>query len=150
MTKDIKDLKPSKNSRFTQGYINPKTCKKLFEGLQADKIIYRSSYEKKLIQWFENNDEVEKWGSECIRVPYLYIDGKNHSYYPDYLVRKTNGEIIVIEVKPYNQTQKPVTENTWAWEQWKKNMCKWRATKELCERKGWKFLILTEKTINKI
>lgn len=148
--KDIKDLKPTRNSRYQQGYINPKTCKKLFKGLEGTAIIYRSSYEKKLIGWFENSSQVENWGSECIRVPYLYIDEKTHYYYPDYLVKKTNGEMVLIEVKPHNQTQKPVVENTWAWEQWTKNMCKWKATKEMCDRRGWKFLILTEKTINKI
>lgn len=150
MGKDIKELKPSKKSRFQQGYIDPRSCQKLFESVKNQRIIYRSSYERKLITWFENNKQIKRWGSECVRIPYLYIDEKMHSYYPDYVVERDTGEIIIIEVKPYNQTQKPKVENTWAWEQYTKNVCKWKATKEFCDRKGWKFMVFTERTIEKL
>ena len=83
---NIKQLKPSKSSRYQQGYIDPSSCKKIFEGMEKEKIIYRSSYERTFIYWLENNKNVKGWGSECIKIPYMYIDGQWHSYYPDYFV----------------------------------------------------------------
>ena len=85
MTNNIKQLKPRIDGRYTQGYINAESCKKLFPQMKFDKIIYRSSYEKKFVYWLENNPSVKYWGSECIKIPYFYVkDGKTHSYYPDY------------------------------------------------------------------
>ena len=151
MAKGIKNFKPSKNSNYLQGYINPESCKKLFPQMKHDKIIYRSSYEKKFVAWLENNPEVKYWGSECLRIPYFYPkDGKTHSYYPDYVVQMQDNTLMVIEIKPSSQTTKPVNENTWVGEAYYKNMCKWKATIEFCKNKGYKFKIITEKTINKI
>jgi hypothetical protein len=151
VTNKIKSLRPSKNSRYNQGYIDIKSCKKLFPQLQHEKIIYRSSYEKIFISWLENNNSVKYWGSECLRIPYFYIvDGKTHSYYPDYFVEMTDGTKMVVEIKPSSQTTKPINENCWLHKEYIKNMCKWKATKEFCENKGYKFKILTEKTISSL
>lgn len=147
---DIKQLKPTKKSRYTQGYVNPRSCKKLFESQSREPIIYRSSYELKFINWLEHNKNVKRWGSECVCIPYTYIDGKVHKYYPDYLVEMEDGTRVLIEVKPYNQTQKPVNENSWAYREYAKNMCKWKAVREFCQSKGLEFKILTEKTINQL
>ena len=130
--------------------INPLSCKKLFPQLQHDKIIYRSSYEYKFIMWLENSNKVKYWGSECFSIPYFYIDGTTHRYYPDYFVEMMNGDKYVIEIKPKNQTQQPLNENCWAWKEYQKNLCKWRAAKEFCEKKGYQFKILTENTIKQL
>lgn len=147
---DIKQLKPSKKSRYNQGYINPTSCKKLFPTMTKQEIIYRSSYEKKFITWLESNKSVKYWGSECLKIPYLYIDGKMHNYYPDYFIEMVDGSCIVVEIKPHNQTIKPINENCWVYKEYTKNMCKWRATKEFCDAKGYQFKILTEKSISKL
>ena len=147
---NIKQLKPSKNGRYKQGYINPRSCKKLFEQFSRDNIIYRSSYELKFIMWLENNNKVKRWGSECFYIPYLYFDGTTHKYYPDYFVEMVDGSKMVIEIKPYNQTQKPINENSWAAKEYTKNICKWKAAMDFCESKGYIFKVLTEKTINQL
>ena len=147
---DIKQLKPSKKSRYNQGYINPTSCKKLFPTMVKQEIIYRSSYEKKFITWLESNKSVKYWGSECLKIPYLYVDGKMHNYYPDYFIEMVDGSCIVVEIKPHNQTIKPINENCWVYKEYTKNMCKWRATKEFCDAKGYQFKILTEKSISKL
>lgn len=147
---NIKNLTPSKSSRYKQGYIDPSTCKKLFPTLKSDRIIYRSSYELKFITWLENSESVKYWGSECFHIPYYYVDGTTHRYYPDYFVEMVSGEKIVVEIKPRNQTTKPVNENCWAMKEYVKNMCKWKATKEFCEARGFVFKILTEKTISQL
>lgn len=146
---DIKKLKPTKG-RFRQGYINPSSCKKLFPQLKNDKIIYRSSYEYKFIIWLENNNNVRYWGSECFYIPYKLYDGCFHKYYPDYFVEMINGDKYVIEIKPLSHTQKPISENSFLFREYIKNTCKWRAMKEFCDTKGYKFKILTEKSINSL
>lgn len=147
---NIKQLKPVKNGRYKQGYINPRSCKKLFEQFSRDNIIYRSSYELKFIMWLENNNKVKRWGSECFYIPYLYFDGTTHKYYPDYFVEMVDGSKMVIEIKPYNQTQKPINENSWAAKEYAKNICKWKAAMDFCTSKGYIFKVLTEKTINQL
>ena len=57
---NIKSLKPTKNSRYKQGYVNPKSCKKLISTLSNEPIIYRSSYELKFINWLEQNKNVKQ------------------------------------------------------------------------------------------
>lgn len=42
---------------------------------------------------------------------YSYKLKETHTYYPDYFVEMVDGTKIVVEIKPYNQTQKPVNEN---------------------------------------
>ena len=151
MGHNIKQLKPRKDGRYQQGYINQESCKKLFPQMKFEKIIYRSSYEKKFIYWLENNPSVKHWGSECIKIPYFYVkDGKTHSYYPDYFVEMQDGTCMVIEIKPSSQTKKPINENCWAYKEYVKNMCKWREAKQFCGNKGFKFNIFTEKTIEKL
>lgn len=151
MANNIKHLKPIKNGRYQQGYVDSNSCKKLFPQMKHDKIIYRSSYEKKFISWLENSPSVKYWGSECIKIPYFYIgDQKTHTYYPDYFIEMTDGRCVVVEIKPSAQTKRPVNENTWVGREYIKNMCKWKATKEFCVKKGYEFKILTERTINNI
>ena len=151
MGHDIKQLKPSRSSRYKQGYIDPKSCKKLFEGLANDRIIYRSSYEKDFIYWLEHSQNVHRWGSECLGIKYINVlDQKEHTYYPDYVVEMVNGDLIIIEIKPKNQTIKPKNLNCYAGHEWIRNMCKWKATKQYCESRGLQFKILTEETISRL
>lgn len=147
---DIKNLKPSKSSRYEQGYINAQSCKKIFPHFLKEKVIYRSSYEKTFIYWCEKSPRIKHWASECIAIPYLNHDGKWHRYYPDFFVEYSDGRFAVIEIKPSSQTHKPVNENSWFGMEWRKNYCKWKTTKEFCEARGWEFKILTEKTINRM
>lgn len=147
---NIKQLKPQKNSRYRQGYIDPRSCKKLLPGVAHEKIIYRSSYELKFILWLESNSKIKQWASECICIPYIFVDGTTHRYYPDYFVEFIDGTKMVVEIKPYNQTKKPINENCWAAKEYTKNKCKWAAAIEFCKKKGYAFKILTEKTINQL
>lgn len=142
----IKQLKPSKQSRYKQGYVDPRTCKKLINNNEP--VIYRSSYERKFIVWCESSHSVSRWGSECLCIPYLMPDGTKHHYYPDYFLELVNGEKYIIEIKPLNQTKKPTNENQWANNEWVKNNCKWIAAQEFCKLHNIHFKILTERTID--
>lgn len=145
---DIKSLKPSRRSRYTQGYVNPQSCKKLIDPTKP--VIYRSSYEKKFMLWLESNKNVLRWGSECVKIPYLFVDGKMHSYFPDYYVEFADGTKMLVEIKPANQTRPPENDNCWAAREWARNSCKWKAALEFCKAKDIKFKILTENTISKL
>lgn len=139
-----------------QGYFKPKNPHK-YKG-DPTNIIYRSSWELKLMQYLDNRKDVIKWGSEEIIIPYRSpIDGKIHRYFPDFIVTKINKEGILetalIEVKPKSQTQPPkrqskitkryITEvKTWG-----VNEAKWRAALEYCKDRGWTFHIFTEKEL---
>lgn len=147
---NIKDLKPKICSRHRQGYLDPHSCKKLFPGLTNDLITFRSSWEKKYAYYCENNPDIKYWGSECIQIPYILYDGTHHTYYPDFLLEMTNGDKIVVEIKPASECHRPLCENGYLWNAYTKNMCKWAAAKQFCEDRGMQFRILTEQTISKI
>lgn len=148
---DIKKFGPQRNSRSRQGAINPACLKKLFEGQRSKPVIYRSSWERKFITWCETCRKVRRWGSECVGYPYVLAeDGTTHTYFPDFFLEMENGDRIIVEIKPYNQVCKPDPANEWACHTWIRNMSKWMAIRRICEGKGIKFWLLTERTISKI
>lgn len=75
-------------------------------------IIYRSSWECKVMDWLDRNNDVISWASEELIIPYISpIDNRRHRYFPDFLVkvRTKDGKMktILIEVKPKKQTKEP-------------------------------------------
>ena len=122
------------------------------------KITYRSLWERKCMLIFDDNPNVIRWASEEVCIPYMSpVDRKRHRYYPDFLVEIKNkkGEIetLLVEVKPYKQTQLPkkpkrVTK-TFINEakRYSINQAKWDAAREVCEKRGWEFKIMTEREI---
>ena len=143
----IKKLTPKKNSKYHQGYIDKKMCKKLFSSTKNEPIIYRSGLELQFIQFCENNPKIKKWASEPITIRYVCrLDEKEHNYYPDYIIETDTGNHIIVEIKPYNQTVKPdVTDSMWLKEQWIRNTDKWNAANEFAHNHNAKFIIVTEK-----
>lgn len=145
----------TKNSRFKQGYYNPKHPEKYIGDI--NKIMFRSSWELNLHQFFDNNTQVMRWGSEIIAIPYIKpTDNKLHNYYPDYYVEylKPNGILVreVIELKPLSQTKPPKTKGkSRLYEQvtYAINVAKWKACQVWCEQNdiGWR--IVTEQSIFK-
>jgi len=120
-------------------------------------VIYRSSWELKLMNYLDSNDSVLQWGSEEIAIPYISpIDGKIHRYFPDFIVKAIhNNEIkyIMIEVKPLKYTEPPVVKKKKTKSYinevmtWGVNKAKWEAARNFCDKKGWEFRILTEKEL---
>ena len=143
----IKGLKPSKKSRYHQGYVRRDQCHKLFESTKNEPIIYRSGLEYQFICFCENNPKVKQWASEPIGIKYdCRLDGKEHEYYPDYVIETVEGNKIIIEIKPYDQTVKPSDKDSkWAKESWIKNCDKWRAADKFAKDHNAKFIIITEK-----
>jgi len=144
---NIKNFKPKKNSKYHQGYVNPKLTTKLFTTAKNEPIIYRSGLELKFIQFCESNPKIKKWASEPIAIDYFSrLDNKECHYYPDYIIETSEGAHIIVEIKPYQQTIKPAAEDSrWSKEQWIKNTDKWKAANEFAHNHNAKFIIITEK-----
>lgn len=118
-------------------------------------IIYRSSWEARLMVWLDENTNIISWASEEVIVPYKSpIDGRWHRYFPDFIVKSKTKDgtvkTIMIEVKPKKQTVQPevrkrvtkqyITEVT----TWGVNQAKWKAATEYCLDRGWEFKLITE------
>ena len=118
-------------------------------------VTYRSLWERKFMNYCEENPNVIQWSSEEIVIPYRSpIDKKVHKYYPDFWIRVKNAkgqlESILIEIKPKKQVLPPKkpkrTTKRYISEVYKYgvNEAKWKAAKEYCKDRKWKFEIITE------
>jgi hypothetical protein len=121
----------------------------------ATMVTYRSSWEKKMMIWFDTHPNVIEWSSEETVIPYISpLDGQPHRYFMDFKATFQVGKVrktYLVEVKPYEQTQPPkITERKKTktlLEQaatYKVNQAKWEAAEEYCRQKGWGFQIITE------
>ena len=133
-----------------KGRFKPQNPKK-YKG-DPNNVIYRSSWELRVMKYLDNQPKVEWWASEEMFVRYKSpIDERIHRYYPDFVV-KTKEKTFMLEVKPFHQTQKPKQKRktkkflqeaaTYA-----VNQQKWRAADIFCQEHGWLFKIVTEKDL---
>jgi hypothetical protein len=140
-----------------KGYFKPKNPSK-YNGNPSN-IVYRSSWELKLMIFLDNHPDIIQWSSEEIIIPYISpIDGKKHRYFPDFKITKINKEgkkeTSIIEVKPAAQTKPPERQNKVTKryitevKTWGINEAKWKAAEEYCKDRGWTFHIFTEKELN--
>lgn len=141
-----------------------KTYKGLFKPRNPNKyvgdhtnIVYRSSWECRVMHWFDINESVISWASEELVIPYISpVDNKKHRYFPDFVAKMklSNGSIktYVIEVKPDKQTRRPTqTKRTKRFLEesvtYAINQEKWRAADIFCQQQGWEFRVVTEKDL---
>ena len=139
-----------------KGFFRPKNPTK-YKG-DPTNIIYRSSWEVKLMSYLDAHPDVVQWASEELVIPYRSpLDDKVHRYFPDFWVKKRTQdgsmEVVVIEVKPLKQVMEPVPSKkvtkqylrevaTWA-----VNQAKWKAATTYCEDRNWKFMTMTEREL---
>lgn len=117
-------------------------------------IIYRSSWEKRFMQYCDKTPQITEWGSEEIVIPYRSIDNRAHRYYPDFYmkVKQLDGSFkkFIVEIKPKYQTKKPVKKlresRTYknALLTYEKNRRKWETAYAWCLKNDMRFIILTE------
>ena len=123
-------------------------------------IVYRSSWELKMMKYCDTTKSIIEWGSEELVIPYLSPwDGRYHRYFTDFYVkvRAKNGSVkkYVIEVKPKNQCTPPERNpkrRTGVWynkvKTWGINKAKWKSATEFCLDHNMEFKILTEDHLN--
>jgi len=120
-------------------------------------IIWRSTWERKVMDWLDQSESVVYWSSEELAIKYYNpIDNKIHRYFPDFIVKvkKKNGTVMthVLEVKPEYQTKQPVRKRKTQkfineYVTYTINQSKWTAANAFCKDRGWEFKILTEKNL---
>lgn len=120
-------------------------------------IIYRSGWELLCMRRFDNDPNIIFWQSEEIIIPYHdRATGKLRRYYPDFCIQKRNIdgtiETLLIEVKPYSQTIPPIKGKSQKQylrecQTFATNYSKFEFAKQYCARKGWRFVILTEREL---
>ena len=138
-----------------KGTFKPKNPSK-YKG-NANNIIYRSSWELRVMKYFDDNPNIIWWASEELVIPYKSpVDNRMHRYFPYFVakVKQKSGleKTMVLEVKPEAQTRMPVQKRktqrfiqeaaTYAI-----NQEKWRAADLFCREHGWQFKVITEKEL---
>jgi hypothetical protein len=124
-----KNKKIYQKPKFKEGYFDSKKNKKALH--------YRSGYELEVYKALEKIESVIEYYVEPLKIGYLF-EGKKHTYNPDLVVIFDDNHKEVWEIKPSNQTDLP------------KNNAKWVACDNYCQMRGWKFVIVTERGINKL
>jgi hypothetical protein len=157
---NIKNLKPNTGNSggYHQGYyklLNPEK----YIG-DPNKIIFRSSYEKKFATYCDLSENIVAWSSEKFVIPYINpSDGLTKDYNVDFYVKVNYGDNVfkdfIVEVKPKRKLLKPnipkksITEEKMikyynAMKEWTTNAAKFAAAKKWAEQRGWNFIVVTE------
>ena len=143
----------SKTKTYHQGKFKPINPTKYLG--DPTNIIYRSSWERQCMIYFDNNPNIIQWGSEEVVIPYRSpLDKRVHRYFIDFVVKaKTkDGKVqtSLVEVKPYKQTQSPKIQKRKTRKYLNEvttylvNEAKWKAAHSFCKERKWNFQIITE------
>lgn len=141
---------------FTSGLYKPQNPQK-YRG-DAKNIVYRSSWELTYLRRLDTDPTVLRYSSEEVVIPYHNPISKTvRRYFVDFWVERiVDGKTVVqlIEIKPLKETIPPVPSKT----KRKKtllheatayltNQAKWEAANKYCAKKGWTFIVLTEREL---
>jgi hypothetical protein len=143
--------------KFMNGRYTPKNPSK-YKG-NVNNVVYRSSWELKLMNYLDSNIYVTKWSSETVIVPYRSPkDDAIHRYFIDFYAEITSEDNtvrkILIEVKPKAQTMPPKEpkKKTKSFVQscitYAVNQAKWESAKKFAEINNMEFVIMTEVELN--
>jgi hypothetical protein len=113
---------------------------------------YRSGWEFAFMQFCDNNDNVVKWASEAIRIPYKNpLTGKQTMYVPDFFVqyRTKNNKLMseIVEIKPKKQSLIEARASARDRAAVAVNYAKWDAASKWCKHQGLVFRVITEDDI---
>lgn len=132
-----------------KGKFRPKNPQK-YKG-DPTTIIFRSSWEFKVMSKLDLSDNVDTWSSEEIIIPYKDpFTSKKRRYFPDFWVKYKDGTQEIIEVKPEYQVKGPSVQKNTTKKYIKEvitygnNSAKWEAAEKFCKKHGYKWTILTE------
>jgi hypothetical protein len=140
-----------------KGVFRPSNPKK-YKG-DANNIIYRSLWERKMMVYCDLNENVLEWASEEFFIPYHDPTTKKvRRYFPDFFIKykDKDGNVrrSVIEIKPMRETVQPIatkgkSKKTLITEtiNYARNQAKWKAAKEFCDDRQLEFRIMTEKEL---
>ena len=134
-------------AKWAQGVYTPKHPEKY---IGNNKPKFRSGWEMSFMMFLDNNDNILKWASESISIPYKHpITGKTATYIPDFFVlyENKNGNQVaeIVEIKPKKQS---IIESKVVSARDRMvvaiNHAKWAAAQAYCKRAGLAFRVITE------
>ena len=134
------------------------------------KILTRSTWELALCKWCDRNEHICKWSLENVIVKYYdELTYKDRRYIVDFYIETTDGEKLLVEVKPHRETKPPQRFSNQHKElkeilyeapnsynhpslqkkyrrliTYLKNQAKWKAAAIYAEERNWKFVVWTE------
>ena len=153
----IENVRIKKKYGYKQGRFNPKNPSK-YVGKSVSEIVYRSSWELKVMIELDTNPAILLWSSEEVVVPYIdrrYNPPRARRYLPDFVIKKrgTDGveRIQMIEIKPDKERRPSKSKNRKRMIEenltYVNNVDTWNAALAFCKEKGWDFIVLTEKEL---
>lgn len=144
-------------SKTLQGKFRPQNPEK-YKG-DPGNIIYRSSWERDCMKWFDERADIIWWQSEekCLWYDDP-VNKKKRRYFPDFIIcynRKDGVQVTeMLEVKPRSQVNGPPLNPKRRTQSWMNavktyiiNQKKWEAASKVCEDRGWNFRLLTEDNV---
>ncbi len=126
----IKKRKRRRRRHYITGTYNSTKC-------TSGPINYRSSWELSVAQYLDLDSTVLSYQYEALQIPYVFR-GKQHTYYPDFIVQYNNGKNKVIEVKRKDKLGDL------------KVIAKQKAVKVWCEANGYEYIFWTNLMIEAI
>lgn len=137
------------SNSFQKGYFTP-THPEKYVGTKRP--LFRSSWERKVMEMFDQNACFLKWSSESLKIPYQNpFTGKYTVYVPDFLVTyedaKGNRITEIIEVKPAKETFVEQAKSPKAKAAVALNTFKWAAAQKFAKENGIAFRVMTENNI---
>jgi len=113
---------------------------------------YRSSWEWAFMNFCDNNEHIQQWASEPVRIPYRNpLTGKMTTYVPDFIVtyrgpnNTLRGELI--EIKPRSQSLIEERQSQRDRAQVAINYAKWDQAAKWAKAHGLTFRVITEDDI---
>jgi len=157
----IKQNKPSKSSRYKQGYYRVKNLEKYIGNPQQ--VIFRSGYELKFFGLLDSSYDVLKWDAEPEEMKIKYwnpIKNRYAHYYPDvYCEKLIDGKLkkLLIEIKPMSKTTKPRNNKGTTDRAYQRRLAEYLiiqnkaiAAGKYAAMKGMEYIFITEITIGKL
>lgn len=110
--------------------------------------------------YLDKSSQVKSWNSEEVVVPYISRkDNKQHRYFIDFYIELESGRKLLVEVKPFKQTQKPKPSGKTPKQKkrfinevqtYAVNISKWEYAKKYAEKRGMEFVVWTENELERM
>ena len=124
-------------------------------------IVYRSSWERSFLHWCDITNQVVRWSSEELVIPYQSpVDGQMHRYFVDFIVWLATPDGIqkyAVEIKPKAECIPPKPPKRKSLNEAylrrlqtdEDNQAKGKHAEAWCKSHGFRFIILTENELCK-
>lgn len=136
-------------AKYANGFYEMKNPQKYVGKKQP---YYRSSWELAMMNFCDNNTNIQQWASEALHINYRNpFTGKNTIYVPDFLIvyvdknGQKHGE--VVEIKPLKETMMESAKSKRDKAMVALNTYKWDAARKFCAAQGLTFRVVNESDI---